>query len=176
MDSSSSADVVKERKELLNVQLISNEIKQPHFWNFFDIIYKGDMSGALSMIPPQVLMIQDIRCCYTCKVKSIGDMEIRELYGKLCENGVLKEYKVVKRKVLTRALDFPNIFKIEWIKIVLSRIHDNYVWLEDGPIKITKRIIHRLTRYPTLDKPKTMRSEQKRKLRIIQGHYGTREG
>lgn len=87
-------------------------------------------------------MIQDVRCCYSCKVGSIGDMEIKDLYGKLCENGVLKEeYKIVERKGLTYALEFPNIFKTKWIKIFLSRINDNYVWLEDGPIKITKKIV-----------------------------------
>lgn len=87
-------------------------------------------------------MIQDVRCCYTCKVGSIGDMKIIYLCGKLCENGILKEeYKIVERKGLTHALDFHNIFKIEWIKIILSRIHDNSMWLVDGPIIITKRIV-----------------------------------
>ena len=96
----------------MNVQLISNEIKQPNFRVILDITYKQDPSGVLSMIPPQVLMIQDVRCCYTCKVGSIGDMEIRETYGKLCKNGVLKdEFKIVDRKGLTRALDLPNVFK-----------------------------------------------------------------
>ena len=33
--------------------------------------------------------------------------------------------------------------------------------MEDGPTKIKKRIIHRVTRYPTLDRPKTMRSDAK---------------
>ena len=65
------------------------------------------------MIPPQFLMIQDVRCCYTCKVGSIGDMEIRDLYGKLCVDGVLKEEnKIVEIKGLTCALNFSNVFKI----------------------------------------------------------------
>ena len=71
MASSSNATKVKEVNEVLNVQLISNEIKKPHFWAILDIAYKRDPSGALSMIPPQVLMIQDVRFCYTCKVGSI---------------------------------------------------------------------------------------------------------
>ena len=33
----------------------------------------------------------------------------------------------------------------------MSRIHDGCIWLEGGPIKITKRVIHRVTRFPTLD-------------------------
>ena len=81
MASSSSAIKVKEGKEVLNVQLINNEIKKPIFKAILDIAYTQDPSGALSMMPPQVLMIQDVRCCYTCKIGSIGDMEIKYVYG-----------------------------------------------------------------------------------------------
>ena len=62
---------------------------------------------------------------------------------------------------MTRALDFPNVFKTKWIKIVLSRIHDNSIWLDNGWVKITKKIVHRVTRHPTLDRSKTIRSESK---------------
>ena len=49
-------------------------------------------------------------------------MEIREAYGRLCENGILKvEYNTVEKKGLTHALDFPNVFKTKCIKIFLSR-------------------------------------------------------
>ena len=89
-------------------------------------------------------------------------MEVRQAYEKLCENGVLKdEFKIVERKGLTCALDFPTIFKTEWIKIFLTRIHDGCLWLEGGLIKITKRIVNRVTGYPTLDRPKTLRSDFK---------------
>lgn len=44
---------------------------------------------------------------------------------------------------------------------MLSRIHDGSLWLESAPIKITKRIIHRVTGYPTLDWYKTLRSDSK---------------
>ena len=83
---------------------------------------------------------------------SVGDMELRDAYDRLCENGVLKEeFSIVEKKGLTHALDFPTTFKMEWIKIVLSRIHDGYIWLEGGPMKITKRVIHRVIGFPTLD-------------------------
>ena len=85
MASSSSNTKVKEGKEVLNVQLISNEIKQPIFKAILNNAYKQDPIGVLSTIPPQVLMIQDVRCCYTCKVDRKGDMEIKYLYGKMCE-------------------------------------------------------------------------------------------
>ena len=58
-------------------------------------------------------------------------MEIRQAYEKLCDNGVLKEeFNIIERKGLTRALEFPIVFKTEWIKIVLRRIHDGCLWLE----------------------------------------------
>ena len=52
-----------EGKEDLNVQLVSNEVKQPIFKPIPDISYKQDPSGALSMVPPNVLMVQDVRKC-----------------------------------------------------------------------------------------------------------------
>ena len=92
-------------------------------------------------------------------------MEIREAYDRLCENGVLKdEYKIVETKGLTCALDFPTIFKTKWIRISLRKIHDGSLWLEDGPVKISKRIIHRVTGYPTLEWPKTLRSDSKESI------------
>ena len=110
MASSSLVPKVKEGKKVLNIQLISNEIRKP---NFRAIAYKQDSSSTLLNIPPQVLMIQEVRCFYRCKVGRIGDMEIKVTYGKLFENKVLKEeFKIVERKGLTYALDFPNIFKI----------------------------------------------------------------
>ena len=79
-------------------------------------------------------------------------MELRDVYDKLCDNGILKEeYKIVEKKVLTHALDFPTTFKTEWIKIFLRRIHDGYIWFEGGLVKITNRVIHKVTRFPTLD-------------------------
>ena len=91
------------------------------------------------MIPPKVVMIQDVGKCYNFKVGSIGDLELKEAYGRLCKNGNLKdEYQIVEHKGLTYALDTPIVFKIEWIKIVLSQIQDGSIWLEKGPVKITK--------------------------------------
>ena len=107
-------------------------------------------------------MVQDVRKCYNCKIGSIGDLEISQAYDKLCVDGVLKdEYKIMERKGLMRALGFPTVFKNEWVIIVLSQIHDGSLWLEDAPIKISKRIIHRVTRYPTLERHKTLRSDSK---------------
>jgi hypothetical protein len=135
-----------EGKEFLNVQLVSNEVKQPILKSIPNIAYKQDPSGTLSMILPNVIMVQDVRKCYNGNMGSIGDLEIIESYDRLCENGFLKEeYKIVERKGLMCALDFPSVFKTEWINIVLSQIYDGSLWLENGTINITKRIFHRVT-------------------------------
>ena len=46
-----------------------------------------------------------------------------------------------------------------------------YIWLEGGPLKITKRVIHRDTRFPALDQPRTLRSDAKE---TIEKKIGTR--
>ena len=66
-------------------------MKKLIFKAILHITYKKDPSGALSMIPPNVLMIQDVGKCYNCKIGRIGDMEIRQAYEKLFENSVVKE-------------------------------------------------------------------------------------
>lgn len=104
-------------KEDFEVHLVSNEVKHPDFRPIPKVAYKNNPTGTLSIIPPKVVMVKDVRKCYNCKVGSIGDMEIRKAYDKLCENGVLKEeFQIVERKGLTCALDSPTIFKIEWIE------------------------------------------------------------
>ena len=108
-------------KTMFEVQLVSNEVKQPEFKAICKVAYKNFPPSALSMIQSKVIMIQDVWKCYICKVGSVGDMELRDAYDKLCDNGVLKEeYNIVEKKGLTWALDFPKALKIEWIKIVLS--------------------------------------------------------
>ena len=72
-------------------------------------------------------MVQDVKKCYNCKIGGIGDMEIRKAYNRLCDNKVLKEeFNIVERKGLTCALDFPTMFKTEWIRLVVTKIHDGF--------------------------------------------------
>ena len=117
----SKASRSRQVKGKFEVQLVSHEVKQPKFRAIPKVTYKADPVGALSMILPKVVMIQDMRKCYNCKVGIFGDIELKEAYDRLCDNGILKEeYKIVEKEGLTRALDFPIGFKIEWIKIILS--------------------------------------------------------
>ena len=108
MATSSSTINNMEGKEVKNVQLISNEAcEPPKFRPIPKITYKVNPNGALSQFPSNVLMINDVRDCYTCKIGEVGDFELREAYGKLYENGELKdEFKIAKIKGLTCVLEF----------------------------------------------------------------------
>ena len=98
------------------------------------------------MILPRFIMVHDVRLCYMCKIEEIGDFELRSAYDKLCDNGRLKdEHKVLVEKGLTLALNFPKVFKLEWIKIVLIHIHETKLWLENRLMKIIMTIIHHVT-------------------------------
>ena len=44
---------------------------------------------------------------------------------------------------------------------MLSQIHDGSFWLEIGLVKITKKIVHRVNGFPTLDRSKTLRSDKR---------------
>lgn len=128
-------------KEPFKVQLVSKEVKQPDFRPIPKVAYKNDPASALSVILPKAIMVQDSRKCYNYNIGWIGDMEICEAYNKLCKNGLLKDkFNIFEKKRLMCALYFPTIFKIEWIGIVLSRIHDGCIWLEGGTIKLTKKL------------------------------------
>ena len=102
------------RKESHEIQLVRNEVNQPEFRPIPEVAYKNDPAGALSMIPDKVVMVQDVRKCYNCKIGVVGDLEIFNTFDKLCENGKLKdEFAIVEKKCLTNALVFPSAFKTE---------------------------------------------------------------
>ena len=90
------------------IQLVSNEFKQLEFKPIPEITYKNDLVGALSVIPDKVVMVQDLKKCYNCKIGAIGDLEIFNAFDKLCDKGILKdEFSIVEKKGLTKALVFP---------------------------------------------------------------------
>ena len=61
-----------EGKEVKNIQLISNEACKPlNFRAIPEITYKAYPNGALSQIPPKVLMINDVWDCYTYKISEV---------------------------------------------------------------------------------------------------------
>ena len=43
----------------------------------------------------KVVIVQDVRKCYNCKIGAIGDLEIANAYEKLCVDGKLKDEFVI---------------------------------------------------------------------------------
>ena len=63
-------------KEIHEVQVVSNEVKQLEFKPIPEVAYKNNPTGALSVIPTKVVMVQDVKKCYNYKIGAIGDLEI----------------------------------------------------------------------------------------------------
>jgi len=77
-------------QELSKIQLVkSDACPPPKFHAIPKIEMKGYSMGMLSTIPPKVIMIHDVIKCYMCKIRQVGDCEIRELYEKLCNGRTL---------------------------------------------------------------------------------------
>ena len=58
-------------KDSLEIQFVSNEVKQPEFKPIPEVAYKNDPIGTLSAIPDKVIIVQDVRKCYNCKIEAI---------------------------------------------------------------------------------------------------------
>lgn len=50
-------------KEPFEFLLVINEVKQSDFRAMPEVAYKNDPVGALSIIPPKVVMVQDVTKC-----------------------------------------------------------------------------------------------------------------
>lgn len=102
-----------------------------------------NMTDALSSVPSDVLLVEDIHSYIHCKLKELGDKFIQNEFKGFCVNDQLKaKYLPLKTKGLSNVVDFPDQFHDEWVRYVLSRVHDQFLWLEtQAPIKITKDVI-----------------------------------
>ena len=129
MAASSFAPAKSMEAEPEQSQLIQSDECEPlNFWSIPESVIHTNLMRALSSIPPKVLMIHDVWSCYMVNIGEVGDSELRKSYRKLCVDGVLKaDFKHLADKGLTYALDFPPDFKFEWIKVVLSQVHDMHM-------------------------------------------------
>lgn len=101
-----------------------------------------DLTGALSFMPSGVLLVKDIRSIY-CKLEELGDKYIQTEFKEFYNHDLFKEeYLHLKKKGLMNAIDFLDQFHANWVRYVLRRVHDQFLWLEAGAlIKITKDVI-----------------------------------
>ena len=137
-------------------------LDNPHFMPFPKLLTREIYLVHYLWYHRRFLWLKMLDVVILRRFREVGDMEIRNSYSNLCDNGVLREeYKIVEQNGLNCALDFPQKFKTKWIQIVSTHIHDNYISLEGGPIKIMKRIINWVLGYLTLDRPMGTQSDAK---------------
>lgn len=80
---------------------------------------------------------------------------MNEAYNKLCVDGALKQkYQHLETKGLTHFSHMPRKFQVKWIRFIIIYVHNGKLWL-DHPIKILKKMIHKITTLPMLNKAKT---------------------
>lgn len=124
-----------------------------------------DDKTTFSLIPDRVLLVEDVKFFTKCQVEELGHVEIKDTYDELCTDGKLdSKYEHIKIKGLTEALTYPHVFKAQWVKLVLSRVHDDFMWLEEQPFKITKEIIHLITGYPIYDHARAQKMISQKEL------------
>jgi len=93
-----------------------------------------------------------------------GEIKLNEVYNQMCVDEKMKEeFKHLESKGLIHTLHFSQNLKTSWIRLVLIQVHDMYMWL-DTLVKITKDVIHMVTRYPLIDKVKTIRIAPKEEI------------
>lgn len=95
---------------------------------------------------------------------------ILEQYRSLCDDkGILKEqYKIIADKGFHYAINFLDDFDNELVRFILSRIHDQFMWL-DQPHKITKEAIHAVTIFYSTGEVILLRSMPKDNVEKVTG-------
>ena len=87
-----------------------------------------DPNDVHSQIPPKVLPINDIWSHFKGTIQELGTFEIDAAWNELCIDGILKlEHKHLEDKGLTHITHLPWTFQIEWIRYILSWVHEGKI-------------------------------------------------
>lgn len=121
-----------------------SEKPQPKFKRYPTRTIEDDPLGAFLHIPYGVLPIEDIREYIYGSMDENSPRNFRNVWASdlVDENFTLKpRYKAPDDKKLDVCEWFPNFFyDNKWIKMSLSRIHDQFVW-NDMLHMITKEVM-----------------------------------
>ena len=90
-----------------------------------------DPLGAFLCVLENVLHVEDIRGYIHHKMESIGDVDIQKDLEKICKNDLsLKpEYVHLERLKLVKQMFYTDIKNEYWVRIVLSMVYDDLLWL-----------------------------------------------
>lgn len=108
-----------------------------------------DYAGAFSMFSNDVMNVEDVGAYIHCTLEDLGTKEIKSMYQSMIlgDLGTIKpEFKAIEYLGLTSILYILK-FKDEVTRYVLSRVHNEFIWL-DSPYMITKESIQFVTGLP----------------------------
>ena len=93
---------------------------------------EDDSEGAFSQTPHGVLHVEDIRAYIHGKLEIIGNTQIIRDLRDIMEEGEFKsEFAKLKDLNIFQLFKFYEFDEPKWIKIILSRIHDQFIWMGD---------------------------------------------
>lgn len=87
------------------------------------------------------------------------------------------KYLHLKTEGFSNAIDFPNRFHVNWVRCILRRVHDQFLWLEaKALIKITKDVIQRVIGFSAISEALTLRTISSTKVtRLTQSRCDRKE-
>lgn len=104
---------------------------------------EDDPEGAFSLNPHGVLHVEDNRAYIHYTLDIIRNSQIIRDLRDMMDNGELKpEFYKLKDLNILQMFEYYEFDKPKWIKIILSRIHDQFIWMGDQPTIINKDLIH----------------------------------
>lgn len=142
------------------------ERKRPNFKKHPYKSVEDDPSGTFSSVANRVLNVEDIRAYIHCNIDELGSAQMLKLYTQHMIDGMgnLKlEFKLIEEKGFTQFIKFLVFDEPEWVRYILSRMHDEFMWL-DKPHKITKSAIKAVTCLSLVDEVPTLRNVKIQKV------------
>ena len=105
-----------------------------------------DLLGTFLQLPKNVLHVKDIRSYIHCKIESIDDEEIHKDLGTICNNylNFKFEYAHLSELNLVKYMFYTEFDNCNWTQIILSRVHNDMLWLGDTQTIIENDLIHKV--------------------------------
>lgn len=102
--------------------------------------------NALSQIPAGVIVKGDVSGYIDCQLEDLGSLVIHSQLSLFCgdDKKIKSEYSIIEKNKLHNAVYFLKEFIEEHIRIILSRVHGDKMYLEPTN-DITPKAIHVVT-------------------------------
>lgn len=106
-----------------------------------------ELEGAFSRTPMGVMHVEDIRAYVYCKKELVGLDRIRSHLETMMnpDKTFTEEFTHLENHPIIKYATAYEFYESEWIKILLSRIHDDLFWIGEVPFRITTNLIYEMT-------------------------------